>query len=262
MPQSYDVIILAGSSEHDAALIASASVPSKALLPIAGQPMIRRVAQALQESGRMRRLVVVGLEESQLPPLGLSVPLTCLPNHGSIIANLLAGIESLPPAPRVLFCSVDIPLLTAAAVRDLVSRDEECGADFCYAVVRREVMEARFPGSGRSFTKLVDGAFTGGDIHMINPDVVRRNAAFGQALVTQRKSPLGLARVIGLGILLRFLTRRLRLRDLEARVGVVLGCSCRAIPSPFAEVGMDVDKPHHLQVVLRALEAQPRAGAS
>ncbi len=171
-----------------------------------------------------------------------------------MIANALSALDALDTEDHVLFASSDIPLLTAEAVRDFVARGEATGADLCYPAVRREVMEASFPGSGRSFRHLVEGDLAGGDLFFALPAVLRRNAALVQSLSANRKAALGLARLLGPGILLRFVFRRLRIVDLERCVSMIFDCSCRAIISPYAELAMDVDHPKHLDVVLRAMD--------
>jgi hypothetical protein len=62
--------------------------------------------------------------------------------------------------------------------------------------------------------------------------------------------------LVGLGLFLRLLTRRLSLSDAERRVSQVLNIRGRAIPFPYAEVGMDVDKPFQLDIVRAELEAR------
>jgi hypothetical protein len=41
----------------------------------------------------------------------------------------------------------------------------------------------------------------------------------------------------------------------------VLGFTCKAIVTPHAEAAMDVDKPHHLDVIRAAWRQRQRAGA-
>jgi GTP:adenosylcobinamide-phosphate guanylyltransferase len=251
--KQYDVIILAGYTPEPVPLSVETGQASKALIDIAGRPMISYVIEALRASGCMRRLILVGLTVEDLPGLEGGVPVTFVPNHGDIIDNSLAALDVLGDAEFALFCSTDIPLLTPEAVRDLLARCEASGADLCYPIVSRAVMEARFPGSGRTFQQLVDGVFCGGDMYLVRPKVLRANADFGRTLTARRKSTWRLAKALGVGIILRFLTHRLHIHDLEKRVTKILSCTCKAINVPYAELGMDVDKPHHLQVVLEAM---------
>lgn len=252
-PQRYDAVILAGHSDRPTPLEIATSQPRKALLPIQGRPMVHYVADALRASERIRRLVVVGLARADVPALDAGCPTIYLPNGKGILDNALRALDALGSEEPVLFCGSDLPLLSAAAVCDLVERAEASGAEVCYPIVSREVMEARFPHSGRSFRPLVEGDFAGGDLFWITPRALRRNLALLQRLTSSRKSALRAAAALGPEIILRYLLRRLHLRDAERRGSQLLGCSCKAIVSPYAELAMDVDKPKHLQVVLRAM---------
>lgn len=249
----YDVIILAGHAAEPDALSIETGEPCKAFLPLKGRPMVSYIIDALRESGRMGRLVLVGLTTEQLGGAFADLPITYLPNHYDTVDNMLAGVEALGGIEWVLFCSADIPLVTAEAIRDFLARCEATRADLYYPIVGREDMEKRFPGSGRSFRQLVDGSFAGGDIYLVRPSLLRANAAFARTLTARRKSAWGLAKTLGLGVILGFLTHRLHVANLEARVNKILHCTCKAIISPYAELAMDVDKPKHLRVVLRAM---------
>lgn len=250
----YDAIILAGRSAEPDAPSAEPRFAHKALLEIGGKPMLRYVAEALRASGRVKRLILVGLEEGEWPGAPLGLPVVYAPDRGSIVDNCLAALEVHEGDDPVVFCSTDVPLLSPEAINDFLNQCEACDADLCYPIVRREVMEARFPGSGRTFTRLMEGAFCGGDIFRVRPRLVQGNVEFARSLTARRKSPWRLAKIIGLGVALRFATHRLRLLDAERRVSRILGGSCKAIPSAYAELGMDVDKPRHLEVVERAMD--------
>ena len=252
--RTYEAIILAGHSHEPTPISVETGEPRKALLRIRGHSMLSYVVDALRESGCMRHLVLAGLSADDVPDLSPGCPVTYLTDRHDMVDNALAAVDALQSPDRALMCSTDIPLLTPETVRDFVARCEASGAEFCYSIVGREEMEARFPGSGRSFRPLVDGAFAGGDMSMIGPHVVRRNVDFLRVLTARRKSIWRLVRALGLGIVLRHLTHRLHIRDAEKRAGEILGCSCEAIISPYAELAMDVDKPHQLELVRKAME--------
>ena len=74
-----------------------------------------------------------------------------------------------------------------------------------------------------------------------------------EVLLAHRKSPLTLARDVGIGLLIRLIAGRLSLAQAESRVGGILGIQGRAIIFPYAEAGVDVDKPEDLQLAEREL---------
>ena len=252
------IIGAGGSYDPDDPLLSHAGARHKALIPIAGAPMILHVAQALADSEHITHLIVVGLGPEH--SVGYPLPVTFVPEAGGIVENFLAGAEALerilPGAERVLLCSTDIPLITGEMIRYLVDTALATGADVCYTVVRRETMEARFPGAGRSFARLRDGQFAGGDVHLANPSALWSNRRLMDDILGARKNNLKQARMLGLGILLKFLFRRLTVADGERKAESILGVPCRVIPVRYAELGMDVDKPHQLDLVRAEMEGR------
>ena len=198
VPRAYDAIVLAGTAPATTPSSSGMGAGNKALLDIEGRPMLSYVVDALMASGRVRRLILAGLTDVDSLGLSLACPLACLPDRHSMIGNLLSAIEAIQAAEPILICSCDLPLLSGDAVDDFIRRSEESGAELCYPVVPRETMEARFPGSGRTFVRLAEGHFAGGDLSLLSPDLVRRNADFGRSLSENHKSPVRLARILGL----------------------------------------------------------------
>ena len=251
----YSAIVMAGFTPGvQDELLRYTQVGKKALIRIGGKEMVRYVIEALVGSGCVKDLIIVGLNPEDLPDLRVNVPIRYIPNQGDRMANMLAGLKAVSSADRALLCSADIPLLTSDAVRDFVARCEAADADVCYSVVERSVMESRFPNSGRSFRALRDGHFAGGDLAWINPAAVMRNQDYLQSLLNARKSAVKMARTIGFGTLARFLLRRLTIEYAERRACEVFRCQCKAILSPFPEIGMDVDKIYQYHIVCAELE--------
>jgi molybdopterin-guanine dinucleotide biosynthesis protein A len=254
------IITAGGRYDPNDPLLQPSGARHKALIPIAGKPLIMHVTQALADSGYVARVIVVGLEQEW--DLELPLPTTFVPAPGSILENIMVGLAELervaPGAERVLMCACDVPLVTGNMVRYLVDTALSTGADVCYTVVRRETMEARFPGSGRSFVHLLDGHFAGGDMNLLTPAIFEQNRALLDSLLGARKSALTQARLIGLRFLLKFLLRRLSIAEGERKAQSILGVPCRIIPVRYAELGMDVDKPHQLELVRAEMEGQSR----
>jgi CTP:molybdopterin cytidylyltransferase MocA len=261
LPTPLAAIIGAGSSyKTDDPLLLHAGVRHKALIPVAGVPMILRVAGALADSGYVKHLIVVGLESEH--GIDFPLPVTLLPRAEGIVETFLSGAKALetvfPGAERALLCSTDIPLITGEMICYLVDTTLATGVDVCYTIVPRDRMEKRFPGSGRSYAPLRDGEFAGGDIHMVNPKALWTNRPLMDEILGARKNNLKQARILGFRFLLRFLFRRLTIAEGERKAESILGVPCRIVPVKYAELGMDVDKPHQLDLV-QAEMAERRA---
>ena len=125
--------------------------------------------------------------------------------------------------------------------------------DAYYSIAEREVVEARFPGSKRTFIPFRDGRFCAGSAHVvrINQDVAvpRIWTRLGNA----RKNPVRMASVIGPKILIGLLFRRLTVEGVMKVFMRRFRITGRAVFTPYAEMAMDVDKPPHLEILRRHL---------
>src|SRR3990172_5210890 len=137
---------------------------------------------------------------------------------------------------------------------------KEAAADFDYLAIERQVMEARFPGSRRTYTPLRGTQVCGGDINMAHVRLAE-NEALVERLAAARKSPLRTASLIGWNVLLLFLLRQLTIERGEELVSRNLGIRTRFHMCPYAELGMDIDKPHQLEILRADLGRRGAAGA-
>jgi molybdopterin-guanine dinucleotide biosynthesis protein A len=114
-----DAVVTAGGiPQPDEALYAYSKGESKALIDIAGKPMIQWVLDALGNSQTIDRVVLIGLTDKS--NLTCKKPLTYLSNQGKMLDNLKAGtakvLELNPKAEYVLFVASDIPSIKAEMV--------------------------------------------------------------------------------------------------------------------------------------------------
>ena len=93
---------------------------------------------------------------------------------------------------------------------------------------------------------------------MIRSSVIQNNRQLFRDIASSRKSAWQMVRLLGLGMIVRFLTRSLTVAQAEKKVSQILGCRGKAIISPYAELGMDVDKPHQLDMVRSLLGGEDR----
>src|SRR5262249_38668576 len=149
--------------------------------------------------------------------------------------------EALPGARRILVVSADIPLLTPAAVVDLLERTPD--ADVVFPYVGRPDVQRAFPARGWIFARTPEGAFTGSAVGLFRPDVALASWGWVERLLdARRRSVIGLAAMAGPGVLLKYLFGRLRVADVEARLSALLRLQGRGYRSRFPEIAMDVDK--------------------
>ncbi len=256
-----DAILFAGGiPQANDPLYAYSGGEPKALIDVAGKPMVQWVLDALSAARTVDRVVVIGLTHKT--KLSCSKPLTFVPNEGRLLENVKAGtarlLELNPKAKYVLLVSSDTPAIKGEMIDWIVDRCMETKDDLYYNVVKREVMEQRFPESKRTYTKLKDMEVCGGDTNMVRAAIVNENSDFWSRLFESRKSPPQQALLLGPDVLFRLLFHQLTADDVIQRVAARLGLKGRAIVCPYPEVGMDVDKPHQLEMLRVDLTRQLR----
>ncbi len=247
-----DAVVLAGSP-NNGPLKECSPVRHEALIPLGGKTMVERVVDALLEARQVDRVLIIGPVED-LASLSFEHRISMIPSEGGILENIEAGLKALPGAQRVLLVTSDIPLLTPPAVEDFLELCGDMTGDIYYPVIEKEVVEKSFPAANRTYVKLKEGVFTGGNLFLINPAVYKRCVENGQKIIDLRKSPIGLCRMLGLKFVIKFLLRSLTLKEAEEKVCRLLGgIKGVVVISKHPEVGVDVDKPGDYELALKAI---------
>ena len=238
-----NALVLGGGANDK--LAAESRLLTKGLIYIAGRPMAHWVMEAIRGAG-FDRVAFVG-PRFRLEP----EPDFWVPDTGDLIQNVEAGLEVLGSEDRVLISTIDIPLVTPEIVRGFLKLDP--GADLVYPIIPREEVEAKYPGARRTYVRLREGVYTGGNMVILDPAKAERMLRAARRVVAFRKNPLALAMLFGPGVLLKLLLGRLSVAELEARVSRILEVSARAVVVPYPEIGMDVDKPEDVELVAQIL---------
>ncbi len=255
-----DALVTAGGiPTPDDPLYAYSQGKPKALIEIAGKPMIQWVLDAISGSELVDNVLIVGLDESS--GVKCSKPLHFLANQGEMIDNIHAGSDRMlqinPEAKFIIAISSDIPTITSEMVDWTIRTCMESDHALYYNVVERAVMEKRFPGSNRSFVKLKEAEVCGGDMNVLALWVVTAREDLWIKLAAARKNALKQASLMGFGTLLLVALRAIKIERLATRVSRQLDIPARAILCPYAEIAMDVDKPHQLELIMADLEKNP-----
>jgi GTP:adenosylcobinamide-phosphate guanylyltransferase len=192
----------------------------KALLDIAGKPMVQWVLDALSGSQNIERVVLVSLPEDS--GLTCTKLVAYVPNQGGMLQNVRAGIEKVleidPQAKHVLAVSSDIPAITAEMVDWMVKTTMETDHDIYYSVIRKEVMDERYPGSKRSFTHLKNMDICGGDMNVVRAKTVAANEELWEKIIASRKNVFKQAALLGYDNLFLLLSRQITVDNAVKRV--------------------------------------------
>lgn len=252
----YDAVILAGGI-NSSELKKTAPYDSEALIIIGNYPMIYYVYNALRDTPQINKIVVSGPVEALRAILPQDDKLFFVTGGNSAIESLSHAIDFLNEgeiSSKALIVPTDIPFLTPEAIVDFLKNCESTEADFYYPVTRKEVNELKFPGVTRTYVRLKDGVFTGGNLFLVRTEVVPACLDIGLQVIERRKNPLAIAKLFGFRVVIRFLLGRLSIQMAEKRFYQVVGIRGKGIISPYAEIGVDVDKPGDLLLAQQYLD--------
>lgn len=249
------LIIAGGEVGPDNPLYPYSGGKPKALIDMGGRTMLERVIAALQSSRYIEDVLVVGIDEQMIIDNGLVFkrPVHFLPDQGGMVNNMLAGcawfLENRPDAEIILGCSSDIPTITGLVVDEFIEACRPWDKGIYYNFVTRKRMEARFPDSRRTYSRLGDIEAAGGDMVMARPDIVERNRETLKAVTDARKKPWRVASVVGPVLLIKFLFHRVTIPDIEKLATRILGAPAKIILDGPPELAMDADKPFQVDML-------------
>ncbi|WP_319586113.1 nucleotidyltransferase family protein [uncultured Desulfobulbus sp.] len=250
-------VILAGGTV-DPEMQKEYDIEYRAELPFAGKLMIIHIVDALAGASSVSTIRVVG--ETLCDCITETIP----PNEG-MLENVIAGVKACAadsPDGRVLIATSDIPFLTSEAVDDFITRCAGIDADLYYPYILKEDNDRRFPGVKRTYVKLAEGVVTGGNIVMMNADFIDKNADLLREVMNARKSISKMAKVIGIGTLLRMIVAQtiwrgaLNLSQIEKAAGRAMNARLKAIRSPYPEIGADIDRLDQLEEMETLFESE------
>ena len=219
--------------------------------------MLDYVVNALEGAREIAKVAIVGPKKDLDDIYGDSPGIVTVESGKTIIDSLQKGIEAAKKAglsAKVLVVTSDIPLITGEIIDDFIKQCQTAEeADIIYPIVSKVHNDEKFPGVKRTYVKLKDGIFTGGNIFLINPHIVARCAKIAERIVGLRKSPLKLIHFIGMGYIFKYFLGTLSIADAEARVSQILDIKAKSLIVSHPEIGVDVDKPSDLELVKEIL---------
>jgi len=249
-----DAIVLGGAVNSET-MKKIAGSRYEAQIEITGRPMIDFVLSALDKLESIERIIVVTAEEVADGIRGRKIWKVITPGE-NMVDSLNRALECCPKGKQVLLLTSDIPLITAEALGDFLQQCRKKKADIYYTLVPQRVIEGKYQGIKRTYVRLKEGIFTGGNVVMLDPKVVLEHGNSIRQAVELRKHPLKLCRLLGIKFFLKFLGGRLTVTEIELRVEEILKIKGTGIVSLYPEIGIDVDKPSDLQFARAVLEGK------
>ena len=255
------ILLAEGEIQPDEPLYAAGNGRMRAMLEIAGQPMFQWVLQALDQAQAVEQIVIVGLSPES--SFECTKPVALLADQGTILKNIQAGAREVmrldPGATHAVLVSSDIPALRAEMVDWLVEQAQTQRNDIDYTVIERSEMERVFPLAQKTYMHLKNIDVCGGDLHCFRLAFAMQDNPLWNRLIAGGQNRLRQAALLGYDTLFILLLRQLNLKQAAERISKRLGLQGRALLCPYPQVGLDVNKPAHLEIA-REYFARSRSG--
>jgi len=248
--KSVNVLILAGQRTGVAdPLLVGAGVQWKALLPILGKPMTEYVLAALDASDGLERLYwVSGLDINLLDKNLIDGRLNQLPSEDGPASSVVVAAKAGLPYPFMV-TTCDHPLLSADMVNNFLKDSIASGADFTLGLATKDIIQPAYPNVKRTYLKFKDQHVSGCNLFYVRNEKGLEAIKFWRAAQHDRKRPIKLARRLGIGMLLKYITGGLTLKIAFEHASKALNINAKPIILPYAEAAIDVDKPSDLVLV-------------
>lgn len=233
------------------ALQDATSATERALVEIEGRTMLDCVLNSLRETTPITRIICVATPDALagLPPDIIGIAAGDKMSH-----NLILGAREAQ-SERILVVTADVPLATGRTWMQFLDGAALKGLDAAYPIVRRENVEAQFPGGKRTYATLAEGVFTGGNAFLLPKNRLEALEGLIERAFAARKNPFALAQMLGASFIWRALAKKLTVGEVEAKISQLLGCRGGAVVVEDAAIAFDVDKGSDL-VTARAIAAQ------
>ena len=252
------VVFAGGRPGPDDSLYPYTQGQPKALLRIDNKTLLEYVISAMQEAQSIREILIVGIDQRH--DLEFRDAVHWISDQGSLSANGMAAVDWIeknwPNSGHILFSTSDIPAINGSVVDRFVTSCKPFNRSLYYCFVTRESLEARYPGSSRTYVRLGNLRVAGGDMIVARPELARERRDLMDALISGRKHLWKIAQIVGLGTLMKLFLNRLDLSMVEQTASRVIGQPVKVLVSPDAELAMDVDKVHQFEMLRDTLTSR------
>ncbi|MEA2087914.1 MAG: nucleotidyltransferase family protein [Candidatus Caldatribacteriota bacterium] len=248
----FNALILAGTKEKGSLEITE-NVENKALIMLDGRPMIDYIVDALNNSENIDKILVVGPKNELHPYIGKKVDEIINPGN-SILENMEIGLNFFNSAENLLFLTSDIPLITPEAIDEFLEICTKRKAYIGYPIITKENIMKKYPETKRTYVKMKEGIFCGGNIVFFKPEVFFQKKKLIKELFDNRKATWKYVKILGLKFIFKFLFKTLTLKEVEKRVTDILGYNSIAAMISYPEIMIDLDKPSDLKLIRKFLK--------
>jgi GTP:adenosylcobinamide-phosphate guanylyltransferase len=239
---TYTALVLAGSRPGRDTFAAQFGTDLKALIPVGGEPMVRRPVRALLESERVGKILVLGQAPDRIAAALPGDPRIEVRESAATIAETVLALLDNPATEwPLLVTTADHALLEPATV------DEFCrastGTDIAIGAVERANLLRRLPGAQRTWLSFRGGAYTGANLFALGSPAVRPAIELWRSVEQDRKKAWRILSLLGPAMLVLVALRVVSLDEVMVRLSARFGLTIRAVSLSNPLAGVDIDKP-------------------
>lgn len=238
---SWTAILLAGSRPGGDPFAEQFGVDLKPLIPVGGEPMVRRPLRALLESKGIDRIVVLSQSVDRIAAvLPDDARIELRESQGTIAETIEQLILERTTQFPLLVTTADHALLDAQMIAEFIAK--AAGSDVAIGVVERRNLLARLPQTKRTWLAFRGGAYSGANLFALGS--IKSLAVIEQWRAVEQDRKRGSRVLAALGPTL-LLGAVLRLRTIEQSVAAAarkLGVEARVVELSNPLAAVDVDK--------------------
>lgn len=253
-------ILLAGSRSTNDSVASLFGKTYKALVPMAGRPMISYALTALKQSPYIGDIIIVFdgkdallNEDADLKRELSDKRISIIGPSNSICASIKKAIDQPDSSWPFLVTTADHALLKADIV-DKFCMQASTIDGLCAGFVEKQSIIAVHPTSKRTYLPFKSAELSGANLFAFTGKEAVKVLDFWVAFESKRKTPWRLFQAFGFINLAGLMMRRFDVKTAFKRASKVLGVNTQAIILPDAEAAIDVDTPKDYVQVTKILE--------
>ncbi len=255
--ESVEAIILAGSRPGGDALADAYGISVKALVPVAGIPMVSHVARKLTNCPAISKTYISAqnfdafLKNEKTAWIAKDRSIVLAQSKSTIAATIDDLLERDELNLPILITTADNVLLGDDMVSHFLSR--AAGSDISIAVVEKATLLGKYPNSIRTWLKFRGGHYSGANLFYFGSDKAREILQYWRTVEQDRKKGWKILSIFGPWLLFLVLIRRVSIDQMAQRIGKKFGLNIRIVQMPQAEACIDVDKQADLELAEKIL---------
>ena len=240
----WKVILFAGG-KCKRALKKVTGVNYRAMIKLQSKPIVLPALQSFLNCHDVDEISIYapeGLDKSLKPFLGDDIGrINFLKLHkGGLSSQVKDAISRCQENDNLVLAAADLPLVNASAITSLLKSAEGLSG-IVYPMISRSSLDLNLV-KNRTYLRTPEGQFTGGNVILGKIHEFERVVSFLDSLIENRKNPVALAKLIGLGFVCGILTGTKSLKQISSDIKNRLGINLTPYKTDAFGLGVDLDK--------------------